>query len=455
MNAQFKKLATQASVAAILAGGSLSAHAVITAVPAPAQLVPLFYYSAQRGINEQGEDIGAAQSVEVRVIVPRAVGADTVIGLLGGAGVKPQASWNGSQTFTVPRIHWYFMDVNSNEVVNSSFPVTPDDEVYFSAEQMPCQVGNLQPRGDQGRELWCGNGGVAAPTLPADVPGYLLMVNESASTGVDGPTFSFSAEAWLENNPGQGGGGANGMSSAVAIPVLGMADTADSTTYPTPTNNVIEDYATAGAGGPIASPIHTGMRTSTTLAGAKYRVFDIPMHNVPGVTGQVRLGQSYVNTIVAWADRNYAAAIANPQSPEIKNGLSGRLFTVNNNEVMTSNGRLILPNQLNIVPVVADPTRDLPANYPFRALYTFKGGAAGGWTPTPTDPVYFNATYANLNNGGFLKFVVDNVDLPAANLDPGAYSSAVIFTIPSRASGGGHAGDDSEIAIDTGFFSAN
>ena len=451
MNAKFKKLATQAGVAAVLAGGSLSAHAVITAVPAPAQLVPLFYYSSAQHVNEQGEETGAAQNVEVRVIVPRAVGADTVIGLLGGAGVGTQASWNGTQKFTIPRIHWYFMDVNSKEVVNSSFPVTPDDEIYFSAENMPCQVGSLTETGE-GRYS-CGSSGVAAPTLPADTAGYLILVNESASTGVEGPTFSFSAEAWLSNLSGRAGGGANGMSSSVSIPVLGMADTADTTTYPTPTNNVIEDYAAAGAEGPIASPIHTGMRTSTTLADVKYRVFDIPMHGVPGVDGQTRLGRRSINTIVAWADRNYAAAIANPPAAEIKNGLTGRLFTYNNNEVQTSNGRLILPNQLNIVPVVADPRTDLPQNYPFASLYTYKGGSA--WVPTATDKVYFNATYANLANGGFLKFVVDTVDLPAAGLAPGAYSSAVIFTIPSRAAGGGHAGKDSELAIDTGFFTAN
>jgi hypothetical protein len=415
MNVKFKKLAMQAGITAALAGASLSAHAVITAVPAPAQLIPLFMHTD-------------TLDTEVRVIAPRAVGADTVIDLLGGESVGTQASWNGTQTglstsstSTTSLIHWFFMDKNSNEIVNSNFRVTPDDEVYFSAASL-CN-------GVAGPAASCGGTNTAQSLIPPNTPGYLIMVNESAYLG-GAPTFSFSAEAWVANE----GTPTNGLASAIVIPVLGMADTADTTTYPTPSNNVIENYAPAGAGGPIASPIHTGMRTSATLQGANYRVFDIPMYPV--------VANGYGNMIVAWADRNYAAAIANPPSPEIKNGLSGRLFTVNNQEVQTSNGRLTLPNQLNIVPAV--PPAYISQLGPYVPLYT---------------SVLSNATFSALGNGGFLKFVVDTVDLPVDWTDQGAYSSVVIFNVPVSLSGTavdtGYADDNAELAIDTGFFSAN
>lgn len=419
MNVKFKKLAMQAGITAALAGASLSAHAVITAVPAPAQLVPLFMHTFSGNFD-----------VEVRVIAPRAVGVDTVIDLLGGDTVGTQASWNGVQnglttsTSTPSKIHWFYMDKNSNEVVNSNFVVTPDDEVFFSASSL-CS-GKAGPYACGGSTL-----------IPADVPGYLIMVNETAYLG-GAPTFSFSAEAWLANESSP----TNGLPSSTVIPVLGMADTADSTNYPTPTNNVIENYAAAGAGGPIASPIHTGMRTSATLSDINYRVFDIPMYPIPASYGE----SGYANVIVAWADRNYAAAIANPPTPEIRNGLSGRLFTLNNQEVQTSNGRLTLPNQLNIVPVV--PPTYTGELAPFSSLYT---------------SALTNATFGALTHGGFLKFVVDTVALPEDWTEQGAYSSVVIFNIPVALSGDGsstvissdNADDNAELAIDTGFFSAN
>jgi uncharacterized membrane protein len=142
-------------------------------------------------------------------------------------------------------------------------------------------------------------------------------------------------------------------------------------------------------------------------------------------------------------DRNYAAAIANPPTPEIKNGLSGRLFTLNNQEVQTSNGRLTLPNQLNIVPVIPGATEYDPSS-PFASIYT---------------GILTSVTGSALTNGGFLKFVVDTVDLPADWTEQGAYSSVVIFNIPVSVSGyastTGYADDNAELAIDTGFFSAN
>ena len=55
MKTNFKKLAILAGTTAAMAAGSMSAQAVITSVPAPAQLIPLFYYNSTAGGDTAGE----------------------------------------------------------------------------------------------------------------------------------------------------------------------------------------------------------------------------------------------------------------------------------------------------------------------------------------------------------------------------------------------------------------
>ena len=430
MKTNFKKLAVLAGTTAVMAAGSMSAHAVITSVPAPAQLVPLFYYSTANNID-----------TEIRVVVPRTVGSDTVINLLGGITTPPTAvsgSWNATNASlsvaATARIHWFWMDQESAEVVNSSFPVTADDEIYFSAANMPCQI------------VGSSSCTTLAPQLTNGQAGYLILTNESAAQG-GAPTFAFSADAWLEN----GGAPLNGLASAYYIPVLGLADAADTiTTYPTPTNNVVEAYSSTVADGPIASPIQTGMRTSSTLAGSTYRVIDVPIFPLaPSAQTTVSTFSPgpYANFIVAWADDN-----------GLGNGLSGKLYTVNNSEVQVSNGTFSLPYQLNTFCVAATSSSTTTlstcgVSTAFSDLYSTNALS----NPTTTSTGYIAPTLSNLANGGFLKLVIDAPVLPvAAPAQQGAYSSVVIFNLPLQGSGTAGVQDDStEIAVDTGFFSAN
>ena len=266
MKTNFKKLAILAGATATMAAGSMSAHAVITSIAAPAQLVPFFYWNSGKGID-----------TAVRIQTPKSVGADTVISLLGGS-IAASTSWSTAASTLPNSVHYTVMTNRSTEVCDGAISVTGDSEVYLEASE------------DFGR---CATSGV---------PYYLLLTNESARFG-GAPTFQFEADAWLENDQT---GGANGLSSSVAIPVLAMTDTADTTTYPTPSNNVIENYPTS-AGGPIASPIHTGIRTSSTTAGLIYRVVDVPVFDT----------RDHYNTLIAWADRNSVAGSAN--------GLTGKI----------------------------------------------------------------------------------------------------------------------------------
>lgn len=376
MKTNFKKLAILAGATAAMAAGSMSAQAVITSVPAPAQLVPLFYFNSTAGVD-----------TAVKIIVPKSVGADTVINLLAGA-IPASTSWSTttSALSSGNKIHYFVMNYQSKEVIDGPISVTGDDEAYIEAGDFS--------------------------GLSSGTPYYLILANESAYLG-GAPTFQFNADAWIENDAATG---TTGLPATVYIPVLGLADTADTTTFPTPLNNVIENFPTS-AGGPIASPVHTAIRTSSTTPGLIYRVVDVPVHDT----------NTHSNTLIAWADKNATSSVVN--------GLSGKLYAVDRDEVTASLGTYSFPNQLNIV----------------------KLGYTG------TNPLGITDSYANVSSisnistatkGGFLKLVGDSTAAASATgLAAGAYSSVVLFSIPTSYVVGSE--DSSEFAVDTGFFTQN
>lgn len=407
MKINFKKMALSAGVTAAMAAGSMSAHAVITAVPAPAQLVPLFYFNTNAGWD-----------TDVRITVPKAVGQDTVIALLAGQSsgidnIPADTAWNsvgagfkpvGIADWSYQEIHWYWMDNQSKEIVNGVFSVSPDDTVWLSAEGVARDTNFLETTNGQA--------------------GYLILANGSADGG-GAPQFSFAADAWVENQ-----NGAMGYPSSFSVPVLGLADDVDTTTYPTPTNNLIQTYPTS-AGGPIASPIHTGIRTSTTDASFKFRVVDLPIHDVDWQN----------NTLVAWNDRN---------------GLTGRLYGIGADEEYSSLGSFSLPNQLNIVTLGwRTPNTD---NNVLGILNTCSGTCGAKANSTQVNALRNIGASAN---GGFLKFVVDAVALPkpaAGTLSAGAYSSMIMFNVPGSIypdlKAQQRIGDEEapNLGIDTGWF---
>jgi len=393
MKTNFKKLAILAGTTAAMAAGSMSAHAIITSTPAPAQLVPLFFTSTNGAVD-----------TTVRILTPRAVGSDTVISLLAGS-IAPSTSWSTANTSLPAAVHWTVMSTTSTEVCDGSIAVTADSETYLEASDARF-----------------------AACVVSGVPYYLILTNESARLG-GAPTFQFEADAWIENDST-----ANGLSTSSFIPVLGMTDSVDTTIYPTPTNNVIENYPTV-AGGPIASPSQTGIRTSSTTAGLIYRVVDVPVFN----------STSHFNTLVAWADRNKTTAVT-------ANGLTGKYYSQSADEITGSLGTFSFPNQLNIVKLGCVPGTG------------YFGCAATGGNANPLGILdsYTNNSVTTLStaagNDGFLKLVIDSVTVPTAATAAGAYSSVILFTIPANQSGGvvsGNVTDESEVAIDTGFFTSN
>jgi hypothetical protein len=396
----------------------MSAHAAITAVPAPAQLIPLFYFN---------DTPGNTWDTDVRITVPQAVGADTVIALLAGQlnninNIEVDTSWSkptgafkpvitDGETRLMNEIHWYWMNNRSEEISNGIIPVSADDTVWISASTVAAAFGGAT----------------------SGQAGYLILSNHSAANG-GAPQFSFAADAWVENEDNVGG-----FPNTFSIPVLGLADDVDTTTYPTPTNNLIENFP-ASARGPIASPIHTGIRTSTTVAGMKYRVVDLPIHdNNWG-------GPGHTNTMVAWVD-------SNADKDGLNNGADGRLYGIGPDEEFGSLGSFSLPNQLNIVTLGQKNAGDsvLGIDNSFSSCGKTCVKAADKNQVAAIDAI------GEAQDGGFLKFVINAKPLPngGVGLAPGAYSSMIMFNVPGLLTGSTADEDAPNMAIDTGFFTKN
>lgn len=404
MKTNFKKLALTAGISAAMAAGSMSAHAVIQAVPAPAALVPLFTTSN-----------GTVSTV--RIEVPQSVGVDSIVNLFGGpnaqggqlssqntvaTGLSP--SLTGSLTASTSRIHWVWMDLNSSELLNGSFAVSANDVVQFNSDAMPF-----------------GGGTVA---LNANTPGYLLLLNESAYFG-GAPSFSFQADAFVTNG-----------TNVASVPVFPLTDAADNgAVAPSLANNVVEVYpvpvpdGSPYGEGPIASPIVSGLRTGVNVNGADadwFRVIDIPLTNAAG------------STYVVWNDRN---GIRFGNSPIVTTpGITGSTFTYDCNENALSGPTLTLNNQLNFVSLGATSAgvgTFLPKN-------PSAPGGFDSYTGIPTGIMADNGNCKASGTTGFLRWITTS-PINYGKLQGGAYSAAVVFRLDTNTGLG-------LFPVDRGFF---
>jgi hypothetical protein len=488
MKTNFKKLASSAAVAAGLAAGSMSAHAVVQAVPANAQLIPFWYHNSS-GVGPTRE---VRTDTIARITVPKSVGLDQVIGYLnpttsptgafesdgdkdlspviindtvllpGGNNNQPlsntapffQGDAIDANLYPNSFIHWWFLDVKSQHVVNGRFPVSQDDVVVISASNLG--ITGAVPTGNIFN-------GVSA--IPNNVPGYLILANESARNG-GAPLFGLTADAWVANLGGlevdRRFARYNGFPSAVNIPTFGLADGVDSTSYPTPTNQVIQNQAfISGNFWPVASPLTSGIRTGVTgpsVTGRNLKVVEIPLAD----------RAQFDNFVFVWNDRNNKDGIV--QADEIDQ---------DENACSTN---LSLPQQLNVAWVPANNYGHLGIS---NGNATVSDAPDGYFPPTP--PAFIVDSYAqvgakagsafypsNIYNGqtplcqtnsrdGFVKAYLNPPAAPAG-APAGAYSALVAFTIPQLtfpidpSHGGLLPGQLSstrttELAQDRGFFS--
>ena len=409
MKTNFKKLALMAGVSAAMAGGSMSAHAVIQAVPAPAALIPLF---------------STVGTTTVRIEVPSSVGLDSVVNLYGGpnsvSGAIPSsgvvqglsASAPSSSTPATSKLHWFFMDGDSNELANAAFPVSANDVVEFT--------GNTMPAGFTGSTANV----VDLDTSYNDTNGYLVIINESAYLG-GAPLFSFQADAfWNPEN----------SLPVNNIPVIPLTDAADNgAAAPSLTNNVLEDVSgvPAGAsygGGPIVSPLVSGIRLGVANAGGApnnwYRSIDFQVN-----------GANSSETYVVWNDRNASVNTVNG-AIVVTPGVSGTMLSYDCNENQVSVPQLSLEDQLSFVSVGAN---------------TYSGAIdVGSYDAYAGISTGNSRSGANCGSqGGFVRWFAQPNPYNYGDLTSAAYQSMVIFRLRQGSTDG-----YSQFPVDRGFFTS-
>lgn len=408
MKTNFKKLALLAGVSAAMAAGSMPANAVIQAVPAPAALVPLFSTHGQ---------------TNVRIEVPSSVGLDTVVNLFGGPntvgnGIPSSGVAPGLSSSSTSKLHWFFMDKNSNEIANSVFPVSANDVIEFSSTSMPTAV--------VGKEA-------ITVDLPADINGYLVIINESAYLG-DAPLFSFQADAFW--NPGENYPVNN-------IPVFPLTDDADHNDgAPSLWNNVLENVANvpSGAsygGGPIVSPLVSGIRLGVADNGGVaynwYRTVDFPVN-----------GNHAGETYAVWNDRNASTNIVNG-AIVVTPGVTGTMLSYDCNENQISIPSLSLDTQLSFVSIGANAygegdLRHWRSNAPINPRSDSYAGLPLANTHTGT---------GCYEAGGFIRWFAQPNPYNYGNEVNAAYQSMVVIRLRQDAYDG-----YSQFPVDRGFFTA-
>lgn len=434
MKTNFNKLALAMSSAAVLAGASVPAHAIITGTPGEAQLVPFATYSTTANLD-----------TIVRIVTPKSVGNGVIANCYTAPNSSPTNSASGfgcnntapgseapasaglatAYSAATSAIHWYFLDQTSVHRLDGTIPTSADDTFVFD---------------------WAQQAGGAGGQFENSV-GYLVFVTQAANSGA-AANFAFEADAWLVNTaPTQA------LVNAASIPTIPMSDGKDSGNSPTITNNVLE-YNASGALIVAASPLVTGQETIWSDGLPNQFVFDLstgsaqnglPALPAPGSTVQ------YGALAFVWNDRNAAAWSSVPA------------FRYNNAEVNCS-GRVSLPQEMNAfyIPPVGNGTAGVsqgsnagtavPAN--FATLQTLsdpyaKAASAPAFTSIPvctppanaptnisTNSATQNLSTSNADNlgvsGGFVKFVLPEPTTSATN---GPAGSAVFWSTPVDGNG--------------------
>ena len=379
MKTTFNKLALAIGATAAVAA-SMNAQAIITSIPGEANLVPVFYYATASDAFGNG-----LKNTVVKLTTPRSVGGDTVIGFftpnLTPATVESAPNLALGTDYT-NSVHWFFLNEQSNHLVDGTIPVSADDVYIIDALGL---LDSHQPGAFDGKV------------------GYLILTTQAASTGYAKADFAFAADAYISvNNTPLSGvtpfSAPSTVPAAITIPTLPMADGVDTTTYPTTTNNVIEKITSTSTLFPIASPLYSGTRTGV-VGGQPLRVLDIPLSD---------RGDND-NVIVFWNDRN---------------GIVTQALVYDDQELNCSSN-LTLPQQLNIFrnssAQTVGGTIALVDNYA-------KSGATSSFSPV----LPLCSSGLTLENGelgdGFVKLFLTSPTAPTGAT--GAYASAVAFTIP-------------------------
>ncbi|RUQ40978.1 MAG: hypothetical protein EKK69_03520 [Candidatus Competibacteraceae bacterium] len=177
MLTKFKKFGVAAAVAAAL-GASGAAQAVIQGEPGDALLVPYVITTGSGKINTMVGIISAS---------PDKVAVDQLQFPTLTASAKTSTSCAG-------KLHWYFFDIKSVEIVDGTLPVTCEDFVPFDFAAITANLPSAQ-----------------------NTPGYLVITDNDASPTVPSGKILYAAAYQIRGN----------WATQAYIPVLPMIDDVD------------------------------------------------------------------------------------------------------------------------------------------------------------------------------------------------------------------------------------
>lgn len=257
MKTRFRKIAVASAVTAALAGVSLPSHAIITGIAGEGLLVPLTVWDSNRNnLNtlieiEVPASIGWEDAANIYT-APNTTPTNADLSMGFDKDVFVPVVVNGN-TRNVNKIHWFIFNSRSEHERNDDVPVTPDDVVQLNFKDM-------------------------LPDAWADgVPFYTVITNEIGykKAGKEDAQFSMFGDAWLVND--------NGFEAE--IPVLPLADAADTTAYPVWGDHII--YQPNGIPADV-SPLASG-NLSNYADGVlgQFSVFDIPLSTGSALTYHV------------------------------------------------------------------------------------------------------------------------------------------------------------------------
>lgn len=300
MLANFKKIGVAAAVASAL-GASGAAHAVLQGVPGDALLVP-YVIAAKAGNTVVNTLIGVtvasvansntAQFADLSTSVapPPHVGVGTLSpGKLDSLGCNRSGA----------RLHWYFFDVESNEVVNDTIPVTCEDFVRIDWNYI-----------------------IDSKSLPSaqNRPGYMVITDNAAGDDRQSHMVLYGAAYQIRGN----------WASQAYIPILPLVDSADGTAG--------DEIDHAGAFLADVNPVTAGMLLPSAGTG-QTALFSLRYFLDPALRGNT--------TMVLWF----------PENNDARNVQNILVFDADERAI---SARTSIPNELNVLDVGPEATVRLP-----------------------------------------------------------------------------------------------
>lgn len=392
MMANFKKIGVAVAVASAL-GAAGAAQATTLGAPADALLVPFVF----AGTNAKGVVTNTLVGVTVadpnRANPSQFEDLSATTGAIGVGTLSPLATKYATGAFpsgtpycnSSGQIHWFFFDIDSNEVADGVIPVTCEDFVRIDWNF-----------------LVKGNGTTAAPGFPSaeNLPGYMVIADDRNGSARAGGLILYGASYQIQGD----------WKTEAFIPLVPLVDRADGAAG--------DEVTRSGSFVTNVNPVTAGILLPSPGTGAS------ASNGVPGSSGNntSRFSLRYVadpasttfptaTTMVLWfPDLGYGDKIRQRTNILVFNTEEGAVSAVAD-----------LPHELNLVQV--DPTAD-----PKKPKAPHTTVIRDGLTHTESDRSGVTAVGSAVNTGYVLFDIKDYYNTATVVVDGNSISQQNVVT---------------------------